>query len=123
MKKPTLLYVDDEPFNLTLFELNFNDSFNVLSAESGQMALEMAKENPEISAVVSDMRMPGMDGLSFIQALKSQNQREIPCFLLTGFHETPEISDALDTKLIVDYFMKPMDKEVIENAINLHLKN
>lgn len=117
MKKPTLLYVDDEPINLTLFELNFNKEFNVISANSGQEALKIATENPEICVVVSDLKMPKMDGLSFIREFKSSNQKEIPCFLLTGFHKTPEISSALKEKVILQSFTKPMDKDQISEVI------
>jgi response regulator RpfG family c-di-GMP phosphodiesterase len=123
MSKPTLLYVDDEPINLTLFELNFKDKFNVVSAESGSSALEIARNNPEIKAVISDMRMPEMDGLEFIQLFRSESGEQIPCFILTAFQESPEISEALENQVIMDYFKKPMNRELIELKLNKHLKN
>ncbi|HCX99748.1 MAG TPA: two-component system response regulator, partial [Bacteroidales bacterium] len=64
-KKISVLYVDDEPINLRLFELNFKNAFNVTTALSGFDGLEILKNNPDIPVVVSDMRMPKMDGIEF----------------------------------------------------------
>jgi len=62
----TILYVDDEPINLELFEMNFQKRFNVLKALSGAEGLKILESKADISFVVSDMKMPGMSGLEFI---------------------------------------------------------
>ncbi len=115
-EKITLLYVDDEPLNLTLFKHNFKNNFNVLIAESGEEGLEQIKTNPHINAVISDMKMPGMNGVDFIKQAK-KNFPNISYFILTGFDINEEIADAINEKLILKYFRKPFNRKEIENSI------
>ncbi len=114
--KIAVLYVDDEPINLKLFELNFKNTFNVTTALSGFEGLEILKSNPDISVVVSDMRMPKMDGLEFISKAKVDFPH-IVFFILTGFEITDEISQALNSNLINKYFRKPFNFREIESSI------
>ena len=117
--KINLLYVDDELINLELFRLTFKLDFNVITAESGFNGLEILKANPEINIVISDMKMPGMNGLEFISIAKNQ-YNNIPYFILTGYEITDEISDAINTNLINNYFQKPFDKkELLEGIQNV----
>ncbi|HPR84329.1 MAG TPA: response regulator [Candidatus Paceibacterota bacterium] len=115
-EKITLLYVDDEPMNLKLFEINFRKKFNVLTAESGNEGLEILKSNSEIIIVISDMKMPGMNGIEFIKKAKI-NFPKIRYFILTGFDITEEIADALNERLIHKYFRKPFNIREIEESI------
>lgn len=112
MEKPTILYVDDDQFNITLFEFNFKNEFEILNATSGSEALELIKNHDEIRAIVSDVRMPEMDGIEFITKVK-ETRESLPCFLLTGYGGAQEVVDAIDQNLIVGYFSKPFDKENI----------
>jgi two-component system, response regulator, stage 0 sporulation protein F len=116
-KKITVLYVDDEPINLELFEIIFEEKFQVLTAESGLDGLIILRSNPEISVVISDMKMPGMNGIEFIRIAR-QEFPYILFFILTGFEITNEIADALNEKLIDRYFRKPFDMDEIEEAID-----
>ena len=52
-----ILYVDDEPDNLRVFELTFRRQFTILTAESPAEGLRILHENP-IAVVLSDYRMP-----------------------------------------------------------------
>ncbi|HAF30028.1 MAG TPA: response regulator [Bacteroidales bacterium] len=115
-EKVTLLYVDDEPLNLTLFKHNFKNKFNVLIAESGEDGLKQIKTNPEIDAVISDMKMPGMNGVDFIKQAK-KDFPHISYFILTGFDINEEIAEALNEKLILKYFRKPFNIKEIETSI------
>ena len=71
-KQITILYVDDEPINLMLFEACFNDKYTVICAESGQEALDIMEQNPNITAVISDMKMPEMNGIEYIKFAKAK---------------------------------------------------
>ena len=118
----TLLYVDDEPINLTVFELNFKNKYNVITALSGDEGLLKLEGNKDIIVVISDMKMPGMNGIEFIEKAKVKFLNTA-YFILTGFDITDEISDALDKDLIQKYFRKPFKvgeiSEAIEKAVAL----
>ncbi len=115
-KNVTILYVDDEPINLTLFELNFRKKYKIVTAESGMEGLEKLSKDDEIIVVISDMKMPGMNGIEFIKIAKEKYSR-IAYFILTGFDLNDEIIDALEAKLIYKYFRKPFDMKEIDDAI------
>jgi CheY-like chemotaxis protein len=89
-------------------------------ANSGQEGLEVLQSNPDIELVISDMRMPKMDGIEFIDQVKRRNNA-LPCFILTGFNRTPEIDRAIEEKLVEDYFAKPIDRDVILQVIDAFL--
>lgn len=115
-KKITILYVDDEPINLSLFQYNLKNTFEVLTAESGAEGLELLKENPHIRIVISDMKMPGMSGIDFIKLAK-KDFPDIQYFILTGFDITVEIADALNERLILKYFRKPFNMKEIKASL------
>ena len=121
MEKLKILYVDDEPSNLYLFDIILNGKYQVLTAECGKDGLEVLAGHPDISVVVSDMKMPGMDGIEFIRALKELHPH-MRCFILTGYEITPEIEQAMKTGLILQHLSKPMNMNeiasIIDEAIN-----
>jgi two-component system, response regulator, stage 0 sporulation protein F len=111
-----LLYVDDEPINLQLFEIVFKNTFQIVTAESGAAALDKIKQNSDISVIISDMKMPGMNGIEFIQQAKKELPK-IPYFILTGFDMNEEIHAALQNKMICKCFKKPLNKEEIIHSV------
>jgi two-component system, response regulator, stage 0 sporulation protein F len=113
---PTLLYVDDEPLNLTLFEINFQKKYTVRTALSGEKGLDILRIEPSIAVVITDMKMPGMNGIEFIRKAK-ESFPEIVFFILTGYEITEEIIQALNEKLIYKYFKKPFLMKELETAI------
>jgi two-component system response regulator (stage 0 sporulation protein F) len=115
-KKISILYVDDEPINLMLFNESFKKKYIVEVAESGMAGLEKLHSNTEIRVVISDMKMPGMNGIEFISKAKSEYPNNI-YLILTGYNITEEIADALNNKLILKYFRKPFDVKAIDESI------
>lgn len=115
-----ILYVDDEPINLMLFKVNFQDSFTIHTTDSGESGLQILRLHPEIKAVISDMKMPGMNGVEFISTAKAEFP-DLSCFILTGFDFSQEITEAMNRNLIIKTFSKPYDKGIIENAIWEHV--
>ncbi|EOQ98184.1 response regulator receiver domain protein [Leptospira wolbachii serovar Codice str. CDC] len=106
--KQKLLYVDDEILNLYLFREYFRNEYEVIVAQSGQEAIEELSENKDVQFVISDMRMPKMNGLEFIT--KAQEIRpNITYCILTGYDLTPDIEKAIGEKKVARYFSKPFD--------------
>jgi len=120
-EKPKILYVDDEIVNLQLFQLIFSNKYEVFTAENGLKGLEMLENNHNVSIVISDMKMPFMNGIEFIQKSKAK-YKKISYFILTGYEITNEIQEALNLGLIVKYFRKPFNKSEIDSEIELALK-
>lgn len=112
----TVLYVDDEPINLKLFQLNFESVFRITTAASGQEGLDILKNDSRFQVVISDMRMPGMDGLEFIRTAK-EDFPHIIYYVLSGFEITEEVAEALNQKLVKRYFRKPLNFREIEQSI------
>jgi len=114
----TILYVDDEDVNLFLFERTFESTYKVLTARSGDEGLEkLHAHNGEIIVVISDMRMPEMNGIEFITQAKNEFEN-IAYFILTGFAHNDEIDTALKSGLIRKFFTKPYEISEIETAID-----
>ncbi|MDX9848235.1 MAG: response regulator [Tenuifilaceae bacterium] len=118
----TILYVDDEPINLMLFAQVFKEKYSVITAESGYAGLNLIEKNPGIDVVISDMRMPGMNGIEFIQKAKELNSN-IYYYILTSYDITPEIDNAIKTGLIDKYFQKPFNFLEIEIALTERLNS
>ena len=86
MELPSILYVDDETINLELLQLTFMNDFQVITASSAQEGLDLLEKHPGIHVVVSDLKMPVMNGLDFIKIVKQQYPSKV-CMLLTGYME------------------------------------
>ena len=113
--KKTILFVDDELINLLVLEKRFEETYNVLTAKSGEEALRVVSENKaSLDAIISDLRMPEMNGLELISNLKL----DIPCFLLTGYGYDDQINDALKSNKIKQVFQKPFDYNEIHYTLN-----
>ena len=119
-EKTSILYVDDEPLNTMLFKAYFKQTFNVYICDSGLNGLERLRLNPEIKVVISDMKMPNMNGIEFIRLAKNEFPN-IAYFILTGYDINEEIADALNSNLILKYFRKPFNEKEIEKTIKEYL--
>ena len=109
----TILYVDDEEINQFIFLRYFESKFKIFTASSGVEAISvMNSHHGEIDVVISDMRMPGMDGIEFIrQARASFNKPNY--FLLTAFTNNEELETAVSDKLVDKVFNKPYDVSTV----------
>lgn len=110
-----LLYVDDEWVNLQLFKFSFQDDFTAFLAGSGQEALELIK-NEQISVIISDLRMPEMNGIELINRIKNDNPAAV-CMLLSAYRISEAIEMGLDESLIERYIAKPWSKADLLNYL------
>ena len=107
-----VLLVDDEsPFVEALSKRLTMRELQVSIALSGPEALEKLEQNPSIDVVVLDVKMPGMDGIETLKAIKARYPL-IEVIMLTG-HATVE--SAIDGMKVgaLDYLMKPCDMDVL----------
>lgn len=121
MGLPRILYVDDEVINLELLQLTFMNDFEVVVAESASEGLEMLELNPDIHVIISDLKMPGTNGLDFIKQVKQKDSTKV-CMLLTGFMESNVMLEGFNKELIFRYLMKPWRKDHLMETIQEALR-
>ena len=108
LREDVILLVDDEPAILSaLRRLLRPHGLRILTAESGQAGLALARENP-VDLVISDMRMPGMNGAEFLKAMRAEKP-EAPRILLTGYADIASTIAAINNGEIHRYIAKPWD--------------
>jgi DNA-binding NtrC family response regulator len=111
-----VLLVDDEaPFVQALSRRLDKRGFTVLAASDGLEALETLDKDSDIDVVVLDMKMPGMDGLETLRAIKRQHPL-VEVIMLTG-HATFESGLEGMKSGALDYMMKPCDLEMLGKKI------
>lgn len=116
--KKTLLFVDDEEINLFVLERRFQDEYNILTANSADEAIEKIQVNKgHIDALITDLKMPDKSGLQVIEESK-ENLEGVPCFLLTGYDNIPEIKEALEKKTVQRLFKKPFNYNEIQDTLS-----
>ena len=113
-RRGTLLIVDDEDGPRQSLRVIFKDDYDLLMAEDGPTAIELAKKN-EIDVTVLDIRMAGMSGIEVLERLKYVNP-EIEAIMMTAFETTDTIRQALRLRAC-DYINKPFDIATIRAAV------
>ncbi len=114
-----VLVVDDEPDIRKVVKMTLTKAgYDVIEAEDGEKAIEAIKEgeNPLLlDVIICDIRMPNINGVEAINYFQQQWPR-VPIIVLTGF---PDMEMALGflKKGVVDYLVKPVEKEQLMNAV------
>ena len=105
----TILVVDDEPnYLIVLSELLKEEGFEVLTAQRGEEGFKIVEE-VDLDLVITDMRMPGMDGLELLSAIKNYN-KELPVIMITAFGEVEKAVVAMKAGAY-NYLAKPFNNE------------
>lgn len=112
----TLLFVDDEPGILSALRRLFRQfGYRILVAESGAQGLAEMEKTP-VDLVISDMRMPEMDGAAFLRQVR-QRWPEAVRILLTGYADVTSTIAAINEGEIYRYISKPWDDNEIVNVV------
>lgn len=125
-----ILFVDDEKNVLrSLQRLLMDDDYDILTASTGEEGLALLDDNPEVPLIISDYRMPGMDGVAFLQQACVKQPDSIR-IVLSGFADTASVVAAINDGQIYKFIPKPWNdddlKVTIEKAVEvyyLHQKN
>ena len=113
-RKPTLLVVDDEDGPRQSLWVIFKDDYNVLLAENGMRAIELAQKNP-IDVAVQEIRMQEMSGLEVLERLRFV-ESVIEAVIITAFETSQTMRQALQLRAC-DYINKPFDITTIRTAV------
>lgn len=107
---PTVLTVDDEPSVLSALRRVFRaQGITTLQATSAAEGLALLTSHP-VDLVISDMRMPGMDGAQFLEQVKASDE-SIGRILLTGYADISSTIAAINKGAIHRYIAKPWDDQ------------
>ncbi len=116
-----LLLVDDEPDMLKLLSMIIRDKtpYSVVTTNNPLEALELVKQGG-FDLVVSDLKMPGLDGLELLEEIRKFNE-EIPVIIVTAYATLESAQEAMGKKAF-DFITKPFRKEQILFTIDKALK-
>ncbi|HWY22748.1 MAG TPA: sigma-54 dependent transcriptional regulator [Candidatus Acidoferrum sp.] len=119
---PTILIVEDEAKMRRLLELNLGeDGFKTLSAGDAESGLKLLRENT-VDLIVTDLKLPGMNGLEFLHTIKRQNAA-LPVVVMTAFGSVETAVDAMKAGAS-DYVLKPFSlsemRMVIRKELDVH---
>ena len=111
----SILVVDDERNYLLVLEaLLSEEGYQVITAEGARRGIELLQEN-DLDVVLTDMKMPGMDGMEFMERIR-QRQADLPVIMMTAFGSVEKAVEAM-RKGAFDYIVKPFKNEELKLTI------
>jgi response regulator RpfG family c-di-GMP phosphodiesterase len=113
-----ILFVDDEPGVLEGYRRLLHKEFSIDTAASGRegLAAIVAAQPDAYGVIVSDMRMPEMDGVQFLSRVRSISGDSVR-IALTGYADIQTASNAVNEGAIFRFLTKPCEKEVLAKAL------
>jgi formate hydrogenlyase transcriptional activator len=119
--KPSILYVDDEMENLTVFQATYRQVYNVMVATSAKAGLHLLKEIP-VTVVIADYKMPEMDGIEFLKQCHEQFP-DITRIILTAVGDRDVVVKSINEAQISHFVMKPWTREEMDRVIRSAIAN
>ena len=111
-----VLFVDDELAFLTGYKLMLPEDFEADAAVGGEQGLTAIRDHGPYAVVISDMRMPGMNGVQFLSRVRQVAPDTIR-IILTGYADITAAMDAVNEGNIFRFLAKPCTQDVLVKAI------
>lgn len=121
MLKQSILIVDDERDTRELMARALGETYNVTTAPDAEQAMAALDADPSIALMLSDIRMPGADGLALLKAAKRKYPQLI-CILLTAFGTIDQAVAAMRDGA-EDFITKPIDLDQLDIRVAKALRN
>ena len=120
----SILCVDDEKNVLrSLQRLFMDEDYEIFTATNGEDGLAILEQNPDIQLIISDYRMPGMDGVDFLKHVHDRQPDTIR-IVLSGYADTASVVGAINEGQIYKFIPKPWNDEelliTIRGAIDVY---
>lgn len=112
-----ILFVDDEAKILEAYRRTLRKSFKVVPANSGKQALELMESEGPFPVIVSDMKMPEMNGVELLSIVKQRFPNTIR-LMLTGNADQQTAVSAINTGDVYRFLNKPCPPDQMTSAIN-----
>jgi len=116
MDKVKICIVDDQVEILNALRRLFRDEYDVLTAVSGAEALDLLKEYGDVAVILSDQRMPGMDGVTFLSRAR-ELQPDAVRLMITGYADIEATIEAVNKANIFQYIAKPFEPDEIRQIV------
>ena len=116
-----ILFVDDEPNILQSIQRQLRNRFALQTADGGDEALRVLKEDGPFAVIVSDMRMPGMNGVELLTKVKD-SYPEIVRLMLTGNADQETAMEAVNNGQIFRFLTKPCPQATFITSLALALR-
>ncbi len=116
-----ILCVDDEENVLRAFQRNLRGQFEIETAAGAERGLEKCEQMGPFAVVVSDLRMPGMDGIKFLGEVK-RRWPETVRVMLTGNADLESAMAVVNQDGVFQFLTKPCSTDVFRNALDAALK-
>ncbi|UYP47125.1 Regulator of RpoS [Candidatus Lokiarchaeum ossiferum] len=117
-----LLVIDDDSSILRLLDKFLTKKgHNVVVASNAEDAMEILKQNQNIGAILSDLKMPGKDGDEMVKDIRGMGS-DIPVYIMTGFPENDKIN-RLNSYGVTEIVLKPLDLQSLEEKLYFKKNN
>lgn len=116
-----ILFVDDEPQLLQAVKRQLRKRFDLYTAEGGVQALEILRKKGPFAVIVSDMRMPGMDGIELLGRVKGSYPDTVR-MMLTGNVDQETAAAAVNKGQVFRFLNKPCPMSIMAPALALALR-
>jgi DNA-binding NtrC family response regulator len=118
-----VLCIDDEPRVLVGLRRQLAVQYEVETAASGPEGLEILEQLDDVAVIITDLRMPDMDGLAFLREALNLSPDSVG-LVLTGYGDVVELSAALNAQLIFRILNKPCPRAkllaVVADAVEVY---
>ncbi len=116
-----ILFVDDETKILESYTRVLRKNFAVDTALGGERALELLAENSPYAVVISDLRMPGLDGITLLSRVKADWPDTVR-MMLTGYADVDSAISAVNEGAVFRFLTKPCEPETLVRALVAGIK-
>lgn len=121
MTNNTVLFVDDEPNILASFRRSLGRKFSIDLAQGPEEALEKIQKNDPYAVVVSDLKMPKMNGIDLLTRVKSISPDTVRV-ILTGHANLDSAISAVNEGSVFRFLTKPCDTDILVKTVNASIK-
>lgn len=116
-----ILLVDDESNLLESIKRQMFKKYEIDTALSGQKALDMIDKNEPYAVIISDMRMPEMDGITFLQQVEKTSPESVR-IMLTGDADHQTAINAINKGHVFQFLTKPIERQVLLDVLDSAMK-
>ncbi|MEO0036600.1 MAG: hypothetical protein RLZZ501_2623, partial [Pseudomonadota bacterium] len=111
-----VLLIDDDPHLLSALRRQLDEDFDLATAAGGEAGIEAVRAGPPFAVVVSDMRMPGLDGIETLGAIRAIAPDTVR-MMLTGNADQQTAIDAINRGAILRFYTKPCPADTLREGI------